>query len=47
VLEAELFSLDGKKRFYEKKKSEISQAKKLGNDIGKILKRRANNFYKK
>ena len=47
VLEAELFSIDGKKRFYEKKKSEISQAKKLGNDIGKILKRRANNSYKK
>ena len=47
ILEAELFSLDGKKRFNEKKISEISKAKELGIDIGQILKKKADNCYKK
>jgi len=47
VLEAELFSLDGKQRFYEKKSSKIENAKSLGEEIGKILKVKSNNSYKK
>ena len=47
TLEAELFSLDGKKRFYEKKSSEVKDADKLGQEIGKILKLKSNNTYKK
>ena len=47
TLEAELFSLDGTKRFYEKKSSEIQNAKELGEQIGKILKTKSNNVYKK
>ena len=47
TLEAELFSLDGKKRFYEKKSSDVKDAKKLGQEIGQILKFKSNNTYKK
>jgi len=47
TLEAELFSLDGKQRFYEKKSSEIGNAKELGIEIGKILKKKSNNSYKR
>ena len=47
TLEAELFSLDGRKRFYEKKSSNIKDAKKLGQEIGQILKLKSNNIYKK
>jgi len=47
VLEAELFSLDGKQRFYEKKSSKIENAKSLGEEVGKILKIKSNNSYKK
>ena len=47
TLEAELFSLDGTKRFYEKKSSDIKDAKKLGQEVGKILKFKSNNSYKK
>jgi hydroxymethylbilane synthase len=47
VLEAELFSLDGKQRFYEKKSSKIENAKSLGKEVGKILKVKSNNSYKK
>ena len=47
TLEAELFSLDGTKRFYEKKSSNIQDAKKLGQEIGQILKLKSNNIYKK
>jgi hydroxymethylbilane synthase len=46
-LEAELFSLDGKQRFYEKKSSKIENAKSLGEEVGKILKVKSNNSYKK
>ena len=47
ILEAELFSLDGKQRFYEKKSSEIENAKELGKEVGQILKKKSNNSYKK
>jgi hydroxymethylbilane synthase len=47
VLEAELFSLDGKQRFYEKKSSKIENAKSLGKEVGKILKVKSNNSYKR
>ena len=47
TLEAELFSLDGSQRFYEKKSSEIKNAKELGNEVGEMLKLKSNNSYKK
>ncbi|MDC0876487.1 hydroxymethylbilane synthase [Candidatus Pelagibacter sp.] len=47
ILEAELFSLDGKHRFYEKKYSKIENAKELGKNVGQILKKKSNNSYKK
>ncbi|MDB4811515.1 hydroxymethylbilane synthase [Candidatus Pelagibacter sp.] len=47
VLEAELFSLDGSQRFYEKKSSKIENAEELGKEVGKILKKKSNNSYKK
>ena len=47
VLEAELFSLDGTQRFYEKKFSKIENAKLLGKEVGQILKTKSNNSYKK
>ena len=47
TLEAELFSLDGKLRFYEKKSSQINNAKELGKIIGEKLKKKSNNSYKR
>ncbi|MDC3257399.1 hydroxymethylbilane synthase [Candidatus Pelagibacter sp.] len=47
ILEAELFSLNGSKRFYEKKFSKIENAKELGKEVGQILKKRSNNSYKR
>ncbi len=47
ILEAELFSIDGSQRFYEKKSSKIENAKDLGEDVGQILKTKSNNSYKK
>jgi len=47
ILEAELFSLDGSQRFYEKKSSKIENAKALGKEVGQILKTKSNNSYKK
>ena len=47
ILEAELFSLDGSQRFYEKKSSKIENAKELGKDVGQILKTKSNNSYKR
>ena len=46
-IEAELFSLDGKKRFYEKRTSKLKNAKSLGEKVGLILKKKSNNSYKK
>jgi hydroxymethylbilane synthase len=47
ILQAELFSLDGSQRYYEKKSSKIENAKKLGKEVGQILKKKSNNSYKK
>ena len=47
ILEAELFSLDGSQRFYEKKSSKIENAIELGKEVGQILKIKSNNSYKK
>ena len=47
TVEAELFSLDGSQRFYEKKSSEIKNAKELGYEVGEMLKLKSNNSYKK
>ena len=47
TIEAELFSLDGKKRFYEKGKTDLNLADKLGIKIGKLLKKKSKNLYKK
>ena len=46
ILEAELFSLDGKKRFYVKSSNKINLAKNLGKEVGKLLKKRSKNSYK-
>tara|TARA_Y100000746_G_scaffold27774_1_gene21104 strand:+ start:719 stop:1642 length:924 start_codon:yes stop_codon:yes gene_type:complete len=46
-LEAELFSLDGKERFYHKDSKEIKFAFELGKEVGLILKKESNNSYKK
>ena len=46
-LEAELFSLDGKKRFYLKLSEDIGKANELGIEVGKSLKKVSNNSYKK
>jgi len=47
VIEAELFSLDGIKRFYEKKIVKIEKFREIGIEIGQILKTKSNNSHKK
>ena len=47
ALEAELFSLDGLKRFYEKKIVKTEKFREIGIEIGQILKTKSNNSYKK
>ena len=47
TLEAELFSLDGSKRFYEKKTGKINEFDKIGLEIGRILKNKSKGTYKK
>ena len=47
IVEAELFSLDGSKRFYEKKIEKIDKYKEIGKEIGEILKTKSNNSYKR
>ena len=47
IVEAELFSLDGSKRFYEKKIENIVKFREVGKEIGQILKNKSNNSYKK
>ena len=47
TLEAELFSLNGDQRFYEKKSSKIEDAKALGVEVGQTLKKKSNNSYKR
>ena len=46
-LEAELFSLDGKERFYHKDSKEIKFAFELGKKVGSILKKESKNSCKK
>tara|TARA_Y100001970_G_scaffold197024_1_gene239634 strand:+ start:4842 stop:5756 length:915 start_codon:yes stop_codon:yes gene_type:complete len=46
-LEAELFSLDGKQRFYIKSSKDKNLATKLGEEVGKMLKKQSKNSYKK
>jgi len=46
-LEAELFSLDGKERFYYKASKELKLASELGKEVGTILKKESKNSYKK
>ncbi len=47
IVEAELFSLDGSKRFYEKKIEKIEKFREIGKEIGQILKTKSNNSYKR
>ena len=47
TVEAELFSLDGSQRFYEKKTGDINKFKEIGHEVGQILKLKSNNSYKK
>ena len=46
IIEAELFSIDGKNRFYIKSEKDLSLATELGKEIGKILKDRSKGSYK-
>ena len=46
TLEAELFSIDGKKRYYIKSEKELKLASELGKEMGKILKERSKGSYK-
>ena len=45
-IEAELFSLDGKERFYHKASKELKLASQLGKEVGIILKQESKNSYK-
>ena len=47
IVEAELFSLDGKKRFYEKRVGNLNEFKELGKEVGVLLKTKSNNSYKR
>jgi len=46
-LKEKFFPQKVSQRFYEKKTSKISDAKKLGFKVGEILKKKSNNSYKK
>ena len=46
-LEAELFSIDGKQRFYHKASKNIKYSSELGREAGEILKKESNNSYKR
>ena len=46
-LEAELFSIDGKQRFYHKASKNIKYSSELGREVGEILKKESNNSYKR
>ncbi len=47
IVEAELFSLDGTKRFYEKKTGKVEDFSQIGRELGQILKTKSNNSYKR
>jgi len=46
-IEAELFSIDGKQRFYHKASKNINYSSELGREVGEILKKESNNSYKR
>ena len=46
-IEAELFSLDGNKRFHFKSSKNLNLASQLGKEVGEVLKKKSNNSYKK
>ena len=46
-LEAELFSIDGQRRFYHKASKNINLSLELGKEVGEILKKESNNSYKR
>ena len=47
TVEAELFSLDGSKRFYEKKTGKVEDFRKIGTELGQKLKTKSNYSYKR
>ena len=47
IVQADLFSIDGKKRFLVEDRGEAHWAPHIGKDIGKVLKMKSNNSYKK
>ena len=47
TLSAELFSLDGKKRFYLKSSKKLNLASLIGKELGEKIKKRSKNLYKK
>ena len=47
TVEAELFSLDGLKRYYEKKTGKLEDFNQIGREVGQILKIKSNNSYKR
>ena len=47
TLEAELFSLDGLERFYEKKTGRLEDYNEIGKEVGEILKSKSSNSYKR
>ncbi len=47
IVEAELFSLDGTERFYEKKTGKVENFGEIGRKLGQILKKKSNNCYKR
>ena len=46
-LEAELYSLNGKQRFYSKLSKSLNLAGEIGIEVGKILKKKSNSSYKR
>ncbi len=46
-LTAELFSIDGKKRYYCRQNNEVHLAQKLGQEVGNILKNKSEGNYKR
>tara|TARA_B100000686_G_scaffold43091_1_gene45123 strand:- start:891 stop:1394 length:504 start_codon:yes stop_codon:yes gene_type:complete len=47
TLFAELFSVNGKKRYFVKDKKSLNLAKELGREIGEVLKKKSKGSYKK
>ena len=47
TVEDEVSSLDGSKRFYEKKIEKVEKFREIGKEIGQILKIKSNNSYKR